>query len=139
MIELNDKALKRRAKELHGAASSLDEESSRALLLFYAAECGLKAIYMQKFMLRTTASSNAAAKSPASFKHNLDDLIKALKLPPRALRHSPGKLSLRPPATDDIRVGDLNQVWRYGATLATPNTAVQWLETVVAYALKELR
>lgn len=139
MIELNDKALKRRAKELHGAANLLGEEASRALLLFYAAECGLKAIYMQKFMLKTTASSNAAAKSPASFKHNLDDLIKALKLPPRSLSHTPGKLSLRAPAMDEVHVGDLNQVWRYGATLATPNAAVQWLETVVAYALKELR
>lgn len=47
VIELNDKALKRRAKELHSAANLLIEEESRALLLFYAAECGLKAIYMQ--------------------------------------------------------------------------------------------
>lgn len=139
MIELSDKALRRRAKELHGAAGGVEEEASRALLLFYAAECGLKAIYMQKFMLKTTSSSNAAAKSPASFKHNIDDLIKALKLPPVTLAHSPGKLTLRPPVIGDVHVGDLNQVWRYGATLATPNSAVQWLETVVAYALKELR
>src|SRR3546814_17494758 len=83
----------------------MNEEASRALLLFYAAECGLKAIYMQRFMLKTTMSSNRVAKSPASFKHNIDELILALKLRPMILSHSPGRLSLRSPRSEERRVG----------------------------------
>lgn len=139
MIELNDKTLRRRAQELHVAAAALADPASKALLLFYAAECGLKAIYMRKFKLKTTASSNGSAKAISSFKHNIDAIIRALKIPPIALAHSPGNLSLKAPAVAEVYVGDLNQVWRYGATLATPNNAVPWLEAVVAYALKELK
>ncbi|MBU1377845.1 MAG: hypothetical protein KKA30_17890 [Alphaproteobacteria bacterium] len=94
---------------------------------------------MRKFKLKNTASSNGSAKPTSSFKHNIDAIIKALKIPPIALAHSPGGLSLKAPAAGEVYVGDLNQVWRYGATLATPNNAVPWLEAVVAYALKELK
>ncbi|WP_326879943.1 hypothetical protein [Aliidongia sp.] len=109
-------------------------------MLFYAAECGLKAIYMAKNVLKTTSATNAAAtRSASSFNHRLDDIIVALKIPRSAIEHQPGALNLRTPPNTPVAVGELNQVWRYGATLATPNFAVPWLETVVAYTLKELR
>lgn len=139
MIELNEKALRRRAKELFGAAGGIHDSAARALLLFYSAECGLKAIYMSRYMLKTTASVNGAVQSAASYKHSIDKLIRVLRIPPASLPHSPGKLALRAPPGEEVYVGDLNQVWRYGATLVTPNSAIPWLESVVAYVLKELR
>src|SRR3546814_18952251 len=94
---------------------------------------------MQRYMLKTTMSSNRVAKSPASFKHNIDELILSLKLRPMILSHSPGRLSLRSPVTQEVRVGDLNQVWRYGAALPTPNNAFQFLEAESGIAWRRER
>jgi hypothetical protein len=138
LIDLPQKTLRRRARELFGAAAEVTDLDSRALLLFYAAECGLKAIYMARNVLKTTSAAHAA-RSAASFNHRLDEIIVALKIPAATLAHQPGALSLRAPASTTVAVGELNQVWRYGATLAAPNIAVPWLEAVVTYALKELR
>lgn len=121
---------------MHAAAQQLAEAESRALLLFYAAECGLKALYLQKFRLKDTSSTNASAREAAYFNHRLDSLIVALRVAPQTLPPRPSELTLR--SGTAINVDTLHQAWRYGAPLATEQPVIGWLEKVIEYALKEL-
>ena len=136
VIDLPQKALRRRSQELAKAASEVSNENSRALLLFYSAECGLKAIYMAKNALKSTSASHSV-KSASSFNHRIDDLIIALKVPSATVAPRPADLALKG-TTTVVSVGELNQVWRYGGSLADQTTILIWLEAVVAYAKKEL-
>lgn len=136
MIELPQKALKRRYHELYKAALEVSNENLRALLLFYSAECGLKAIYMARNALKTTAASHTV-KSASSFNHRLDDLIVALRIPSATIATRPSDLAIRG-STNAVSVGELNQVWRYGGSLAAQTAVSAWLEAVVLYAKKEL-
>lgn len=136
MIDLSDKALRRRAFELAKAADEVSDGSSRALLLFYSAECGLKAIYMRRNSLKSTESSNAA-RSASSFSHRLDDLIVILRLPAATVAPRPADLTVKG-APQPAAVGELNQIWRYGGALAAHDAVVNWLERIVTYLKKEL-
>ncbi|MBB1248217.1 hypothetical protein [Rhizobium sp. G21] len=134
MIDLPQKALKRRAGELAKAAGEVTNENSRALLLFYAAECGLKAIYMARNVLRTTSSSHSA-RAATYFVHRLDELIVELKIPASTIAPRPASCVF---AGKAVPVGELNQVWRYGGTLEDQPAVLKWLEILVAYVKKEL-
>ncbi len=134
MIDLPQKALRRRAGELAKAAGEVTNQNSRALLLFYAAECGLKAIYMANNVLHTTSSSHTA-KAATFFVHRLDDLIVELKVPASTIAPRPASCMFQGKA---VAVGELNQVWRYGGTLEEQPAILSWLENLVAYVRKEL-
>jgi hypothetical protein len=138
LIEISQKTLRRRAHELARSAQDVDDAYSRALLLFYAAECGLKAVYMAVNVLKTTGASHSAPAA-ASFSHRLDDLIIALRIPASSLLPRPSPVHLRAPPNTTVAVGELNQIWRYGESVVQPNDCVDWLERVVAYVTKELR
>ncbi len=111
--------------------------SSKALLLFYAAECGLKSLYMRRNHLRDTSAANAAAPRPASgFNHRIDDLIVALRVRREILAPRPSVLTLR--GGDTVAVDELHQAWRYGAMLHPEEPVITWLTAVVEYVIGEL-
>jgi hypothetical protein len=131
-IDPNHKTLKRRSKELRTAAAASMDDDTKALLLFYAAECILKAHYMIKFSLRSTAAENGLARSPRFHAHRLDNLLIALQVRTTDCPARPGVTQLR--SGDSIDVGQLHEAWRYGEKVANHNDVVAWLGRVIAYA-----
>ncbi|GAA3964487.1 hypothetical protein GCM10022384_15510 [Streptomyces marokkonensis] len=88
-----------------------DDPAAVGLLLFYAAECGLKERLLVRRGLRDTNGLEPT--------HDLRRLAKELNLP-RALDELLSKLRscrLHAPAGTSVALADLHQAWRYGAKL----------------------
>lgn len=137
LISFDAKALKRRAKELSETASKLDG-ADRLLLQFYAVECGLKAVFMLRFNLRNTHDSNSASShSAVYFSHDLDKLIRHLKVGKSRLPSSPGRCVDR--NGNDIGISELHQVWRYGGVIQDEEKVLEWLGKAAKFASEELQ
>jgi len=102
------------------------------LLLFYAAECGLKSVYLRTNNFMTT-------ERLIDFDHDLGILIKNLKLSATeiggatSLRLSRDKNESCPPAS-------AHQAWRYGVRINTADedTFVEWLKRICEVIEKRL-
>lgn len=129
LINPNFRTLKRRSGEL-AKSTGLDPDA-QALLLFYAAECGLKALYMATYSLRTASDSTVTMDSAISLGHQLDRIVSLLKISPRSLPPRPAVLRLKNGAA--INVQHLHEAWRYGEKVENHAEAVAWLVEVVKY------
>ncbi len=85
--------------------------SQRKLILFYAVECGLKALYMRRKRLRKTDQKDTDNKGVSSFSHNLNRLLKKLNLIQHKLPDVKAKDNVLIPAKS------LHEAWRYGKEL----------------------
>ena len=111
--------------------------ASKGILLFYAAECGLKAIYMSRNNLRMASDTNSVAVRAASdFGHHLDELIRQLKISTADVPHTPGKITMSNGQL--LSVGQVHEAWRYGGKISEEDRVLQWLEGALKYAMKEL-
>lgn len=124
-------AVRRRAKELKSAALACADADSAALLLFYSAECFLKAMYMDLNSLRDTEHSTVL-DSARSYGHRLDDLIVALRIPPKSVPPRPTIMRLSR-TQQVVQVRQLHEAWRYGERLDALADLTAWLGTIVAY------
>lgn len=115
------------------AAEQAGESAVSGLLLFYAAECGLKAEVLRWVLQREDTSA-----LPSDLRtHNLRRLAKALNLqdpapgpdPLRCHRHRDGTW---------IEGHDLHEAWRYGAELRADDqkAAMEALKALVKDAKK---
>lgn len=129
-------ALKRRAQELHASANREmpHNPDSGALLLFYAAECALKAAYMFKNNLRDTNDARGAAVSARSFVHNLVALVTALNIPAASISAAPAIRLSRTGLPNDV--SGLHQAWRYGEKVNDTAIICQWLNTLIEWCKK---
>lgn len=134
-ISPNAKTLRRRAFELADAADACADPDSTALLLFYAAECGLQALYMTTYGLRDTNDSNAAAVASRSFNHALERLVSALKIQPSDVP-KPSSMKLR--NGSGVQVHHLHQAWRYGEKVEAQADIVTWLRSIITYVRGKL-
>ncbi|MFD5318979.1 hypothetical protein [Streptomyces sp. NPDC127098] len=116
------------------AAEQAGEVAVGGLLLFYAAECALKAEVLRWVLCRQDTS----ALSGDLRTHNLRGLAKALNLPPpppgqpdplRCRRHKGGPW---------VESHDLHEAWRYGAELRANDqkAALEALKSLVKDARK---
>ncbi len=133
-VDVGAHALKASVRAHHAAASRLAEDQSPTvgLLLFYAAECGLKAALLQRQALRDTASIPADLRS-----HDLRRIMKELRLPP-AMDLLGAYRSVSPGGgVDSIAPSELHEAWRYGkkikpedhdAALASLRQILSWCE-----------
>ena len=106
------------------AASGKGTGESGNLLLFYAAECGLKCAYLRGNGLRTTEQLE-------NTNHDLNWLIKALKLPATTLG-GPPTLRLSRHNIEVCSHSDAHQAWRYGVRIesADEEKFVDWLHSI---------
>ncbi|MBZ9958466.1 hypothetical protein FJ942_26385 [Mesorhizobium sp. B2-4-2] len=124
--------------ELAVAARKDVDAASKGILLFYAAECGLKAIYMSRNSLRMASDKNSAAKKSASeFGHKLDDLIRELKIRPDRLSHTPGSITMN--TGEPLSVNEVHQAWRYGGVISEHEAVLEWLGRAIAYVTEEFK
>ncbi|AOY79741.2 hypothetical protein BJP36_07185 [Moorena producens JHB] len=106
--------------------------SSSYLLLFYAAECGLKSIYLRRNNLRTTKSFQYPIKNHG---HNLDSWCKELVIPASQFTFKTQTKNKLTPSFDlacggsSRNIGAAHQAWRYGITIKKEDEEylIDWL------------
>ena len=114
-VHFSDREMQRAWKNNFQAYKTVQTPCTNAhrLLLFYAIECGLKAVLMQKRPANST-SAFAATEDKYFFKHNLNTLLD--KLSAGYSLNLPCKIKMVP--NEDVGVGEINQMWRYGGEMA---------------------
>jgi hypothetical protein len=120
-IPFSARELTRAWRELSSTALPIegkDRTNPHRLLLFYAVECGLKAVWLKR-KSRDVFDSEDIEKTG----HNLRQIIKDLKVGgsielPRDLRLEPLTQG-KNPRNGDISI--LHQAWRYGGKCVTPS------------------
>jgi len=105
-------ALRRRSEELFASAEreKLHDPDSAALLLFYAVECGLKAVYMLQNNLRYTDEARGSARPARSFSHNIVSLVQALNIARASIKPVPAVVTVRLGLSGSPAV--LHEAWR---------------------------
>ncbi|MDZ5650345.1 hypothetical protein [Nitrospirillum sp. BR 11828] len=125
--------LRRRSDQLFASAERArpyDIESA-ALLLFYAAECGLKAAYMLQNNLKNTSEVRGGAKSARSYGHDLRSLIHALNISRMTIKPHPLITVSRTGSSGDVTI--LHEAWRYGEKIHDTNAVCEWLTSIVEW------
>jgi hypothetical protein len=107
------------------------------LLLFYAAECGLKVAWMRRNNVRTTRSFDQLLANQG---HNLAFWAKELRLPRFLVQNSVSFRLKRDPAAGAFGVELSHQAWRYGAAIvdADETSLIEWLTKLTEWAKEEL-
>lgn len=104
---------------LHAASQQRPRDNAHRLLLVYAVECGLKAMW-----LKQENRTLFVAEDVARTGHELNDVIKQLRLRavfPTVFHLSDVKDERRNPiARRPYRMDTLHQAWRYGGELVSP-------------------
>jgi|ERR1017187_79245 hypothetical protein len=102
------------------------------LLLFYAAECGLKCAYLRRLNLRTT-------EQLGDVDHDLGSLIKNLNISKSTLGSAPA-LHLSRRQNEPCNASSAHQAWRYGVRIDAVDEAnfVTWLQKVCEVAKEHL-
>ena len=134
MIKFGARALQRRAKELKAAAMREVEhdQDAAALLMFYAAECGLKAVHMSRNGLKDTDDERGGARPASRYGHRLHDLAGDLRVP-AAVAKAPARGVLAP-SGDVVAVERYHEVWRYGGRISDTASLFEWLSKLATWA-----
>lgn len=105
------------------------------LLLFYAAECGLKSIWLKQNKLRTT-NKIADRQMLSKYGHNLNIWIKEIKIPANQVKKPPHFRLSSDNSTLDL--AQAHQVWRYGIPIQSQDEQelIEWLKNL-CYWIKE--
>lgn len=137
-IPITRRELERAWRVSRSAAQIAEPTNAHRLLLFYAIECGLKALYLKQ--RRTEVLDKAIIEQLG---HNLNKALDEVKAG-KAL-HLPDNLTIEPfksnnnPASRKCNNSQINQVWRYGAKFIAPSddatleqkltTIAKWIES----------
>lgn len=142
-LPFTDRELRKAWRELSAAADAPQgkaRQNAHRLLLFYAVECGLKAIWLKR-QGRTIFSAEDISKTG----HNLHKLLKELRASAELALDMPLKLSNATdnqlPRPRNCGFNELHQVWRYGAQCQTPTDedCEHQLQKVLQWICGELR
>lgn len=121
-IPFTDQELKRAWRELSAVATSApacERRNSHRLLLFYAVECGLKAVWLKRRNCTLFEGADIHRMG-----HDLQQVIKDLrvasKLPlPREFQLPAAHQGSRSVSRNG-KFGDVHQAWRYGGQCQAP-------------------
>jgi hypothetical protein len=127
MVAADVRGLKQ-AFNAHKVASQETKGISSYLLLFYAAECGMKSVWLKRNNLRTTNDiADSTLLSPDG--HNLNRWKKELRIS-ASIGNAPAFSLARGGA--DLEVAKAHQAWRYGIRMNADKEKelVEWLEKI---------
>lgn len=126
MIPFSRRELERAWRTAYNASTVNPRTNAHRLLLFYAQECGLKAVVLKrqnKELLDQPILEETSARQVAHDLNKLLDILRAgrglqlpLSLNLRSLRTAE-RVELRRPCG----TGEINQAWRYGGALDGPS------------------
>jgi hypothetical protein len=133
MIHASDRDLRQAFHKHYSAAQETKEDCSH-LLLFYAVECGLKSILLQRQRLKSTAQ----IRDPTLLSHNFSLLIKELRLPPSVVGQIDDKSLPKLPTfhldkgDSLLNISEAHQAWRYAVRIRVEDQRrlVEWLKKI---------
>ena len=113
------------------AAAQAGQGPPAHLLLFYAAECGLKYVHLRRNNFRTT-------EQLGNIDHDLSLLIKNLSLSASAIGGVPA-LHLSRDKNESCPPSSAHQAWRYGVRIDGGDEArfVTWLQRICDVVVRE--
>ncbi len=118
-IPFTDRELRRAWRELHAASAQQPRNNAHRLLLVYAIECGLKAMWLKKENRSLFDATDISRTG-----HDLNEVIKQLslgvKLSPSFELKSVNDERRKPVQRKTNRIENLHQAWRYGGKLLPP-------------------
>lgn len=117
----------RRAFHAHRNAATKTSGIASYLLLFYAAECGLKSIYLDENNLFTT---NRISDSMLSqYGHDLNTWVKQVNTYPKKIEEAP---HFHINDGSNLDISKAHQAWRYGVRIKEEDEQklVKWLENL---------
>ncbi len=126
MIAFSRQELERAWRGAYKASQVASRTNAHRLLLFYAAECGLKAAWLRRQNKDMLDAQILDEKSDRPVAHDLNKILDTLK----AGSELRLPLNLQLPALKDSNkqelqrkcgAGELNQAWRYGGKLEAPH------------------
>lgn len=140
-IPVTRRELDRAWRDLRLAASVVPRRAPHRLLVFYAVECGLKAVW-----LRRKAKEVLEGADIDHLGHDLNKLCKELHVG-QSLSALPASVTLKPLGksprmrVQSYRVEVLHQAWRYGIEVQTPDDTLMeaQLDGLNAWIAKELQ
>lgn len=135
MVAADVRGLKQ-AFNAHKVASQETTGISSYLLLFYAAECGMKSVWLKRNNLRTTNDiADSTLLSPDG--HNLNRWKKELRIS-ASIGNAPA-FSLAVGGAD-LEVAKAHQAWRYGIRMNADKEKelVEWLEKIYNWVKEEI-
>jgi hypothetical protein len=142
-IPFTDRELKNAWRDLSTAASPLGStrNNPHRLLLFYAVECGLKAVWLKR-QNRSLFDQDDIDKTGHDLKQVLKDLnvgAELFQLPQELVLPSVLQNGALQPRKGGISI--LHQAWRYGGRCVTPadNDCERQLEQVLTWIQGELK
>ncbi|MCF7744317.1 hypothetical protein [Aeromonas veronii] len=114
--------LQKASRSGNKAANSESRENHHLLLLFYAVECGLKAV-----VLRRAGKTVIDQTIASAFAHDINGILSDLRVSKDFFL--PQNMSIEPIRDENgstmqrqFTCGELNQVWRYGASMDEDTT-----------------
>ncbi|GBC62771.1 hypothetical protein DENIS_3748 [Desulfonema ishimotonii] len=114
MIHVSRKEMEKSFKKhrhIWNSSKNKGPSYSHKMVLFYAVECGLKSLFMTKFRVVKTDRTGVTGKSVSDFGHNLNPLLKQLRLERYRLPQ------VKDESGTQISPENVHQAWRYGRTL----------------------
>jgi hypothetical protein len=139
-IPFTDRELKRAWRELSRVAGATDRSNSHRLLLFYAVECGLKAVWLKRNSRQVFDKYEIERTG-----HDLRQLLRDLRVGSQLDLPSAFELqSFQQNGNTVLRKGDirvLHQAWRYGGQCVDPSDrdCELLLQNVCDWIREELR
>ncbi|MFI9565213.1 hypothetical protein [Streptomyces rishiriensis] len=138
MVDVGVRQLERSRDRLEQGGDKLtecDDHASGGLLLFYSAECGLKAEVMRQRGLRDTSQLSEELRT-----HDLRALAQELRLSPEAQDALKGcaRPRINGRALQKVESHALHEAWRYGADLEADDQklALGALRTLISESRK---
>jgi hypothetical protein len=127
----------RQAFYSHLRAAQGGSECSFRLLLFYAAECGLKRVWLRRNNLQTTTHISDRSLWGKDG-HNLARWIKELRLPASIAQPAPSFRLAKEAKSWDVEKA--HQAWRYGVRMQNDDETilVTWLEQLCQWVKEEM-
>jgi len=117
VVPFTDREMQRAWKDNFQASKHTSRSNAHRLLLFYAIECGLKAVLMKRMAVNCTSLCDEISDA----KHNINKLLdylsagQSLKLPTQLQMAS---INIKGVQTErKLDAGKINQAWRYGGRL----------------------
>ncbi len=116
-IPFTDRELERAWRENLSASGRAERSNALRLLLFYAVECGLKAIIMKRCGRRNCRTDYFSDIAEAQ--HDINKLLDSLSVDgrlrlPRTIQMCDLVDSRNNKEGRELKTGQINQMWRYG-------------------------
>lgn len=139
VIPFTDREIEKAWRDNWSASCKTPRSNAHRLLLFYAVECGLKAVLMKRGKPRTNRTDLCI--DIAECQHDVNKLLDCLSAGNNL--KLPSQLTMKPirgkSGKDDERKftpGEVNQMWRYGGCSSLADTNDEELENKLLEIVK---